>query len=71
MTCSDQNNQQLARYKPSKGGRLELAGPAAYGALMDELVVSAVGMVQEAKRRKRTADATDAASSGAAAAAGG
>ena len=71
ITCYNQTGQWLARYKPSKGGLLELASPAVDGALLDELVVTALGIVQEAKRREILTDSTDAASSSVAAVVGG
>lgn len=71
MTCSIDNgsstnaktDQWLARYKQStwsmsKVGALELASPAVNGILLDEIVVSAVALVEE---QQRNADAAGAA----------
>ena len=71
MTCSKETNQWLARYTPSnfsmsKGGVLELASPAVDGILLDELVVTALAVVQERKLME-----TEAIAEGAGAAAGG
>lgn len=71
MTCSNETGQWLARYSSkSKGGVLELAGPMVDGMLLDEIVVSALAILQEAKRTEAAAESTDAASSVVAAAAG-
>lgn len=65
MTCSDETNQWLARYRSSKfslskGGVLELASPAIDGILLDEVVISALAVVEERKRTERAAgDAGD------------
>lgn len=71
LTCSNEAKQWLARFEPAgfsmtKIGVLELAGPAVDGALLDELVITALAVVQEEKRRKSATDTADAASNAAA-----
>lgn len=59
VTCSNETNQWLARFSPSsfslsKGGVLELASPAVDGILLDEIIVTALAIMQERKRRQHS-----------------
>ena len=61
MTCSNETNEWLARFLPSsfslsKGGVLELASPAVDGFLLEEIIMTALAVMQERKERRRRRD---------------
>ena len=73
MKCSDQEDRVCARFESSgwalkKDGKFEIA-PFVNGALMDEVIVSGLAML-ELERRRKNAGAGAAASSSSAAAIG-
>ena len=65
MRCSDQEDKVCAKFESSgwalkKDGKFELA-PSVSGALMDEVIVSGLAMLELQRRRKNNAAAGSAA----------
>ena len=66
MKCSDQEDNVCARFECSgwalkKNGKFEVA-PSVSGALMDEVIVSGLAMLELQRRKKKAAAAAGAAS---------
>ena len=71
MKCSDQEDRVCARFESSgwalkKDGKFEVE-PFVNGALMDEVIVSGLAMLELERRRKNTAAGADASGSAGAA----
>ena len=65
MRCSDQEDRVCAKFESSgwalkKDGKFEVA-PSVSGALMDEVIVSGLAMLELQRRRKKNASAGGAA----------
>ena len=66
MKCSDQEDNVCAKFESSgwalkKNGKFEVA-PSVSGALMDEVIVSRLAMLELQRRKKKAAAAAGAAS---------